>query len=144
MALVECYLLQPGTITADDMQVERLLIAIFVHCAEAALAFVEQYRSRPHLPGRREDDPAIRQVLRHDVVTNFGRQIRWNHAPENVVFECVFPEVPGWLVCIIEVGIERAAHGEEHRAAIIGDLHIPHRALVANHALRDVDRLGTR
>ena len=56
-------------VVVHDVQHERGLVAVFVARVELRLALVDQDRLRLSLARRDEDDAAVRQVVRRDVMT---------------------------------------------------------------------------
>jgi len=67
-------LVQSAAVVAHHVQHERRLLTILVASVELRLAFVDQNGLRLALPRRDENYSPIRQVVRRDIVTCFGRR----------------------------------------------------------------------
>ncbi len=76
MALIEGDLIDLGAVGADHVQVEDRLGACLVLGDELRLALVDQDRLRVPLARRGEDDAAVRQIVRRDIVHGVGGRVR--------------------------------------------------------------------
>ena len=143
VALVERDLADVVAVFVHDVQVERELVVVLVDGRERALALVEQQRLRLRLPRRREDDTAVREILRHDVVADLRRQGRRYDPNEFTGLERVLPDIPRrHLVVHVDVRVERVTHGKQQATAVIVDLDVTHGAETLRQLPGDVDRLG--
>ncbi len=127
MTLVKRDLLDAGAVIIHYVKIERRLILILVFGRETALAFIEQHCLRLRLPGGREYNASVGQVLRHDVVANLGRQVRGDNAFQHVSFEDVLPDVPRRQIFFVNVRVERHTHGKEQATTIVVDLNVANR-----------------
>ncbi len=143
MALVVRHLLYASAIVIDDVQIEGEFVLIFVHRREAGLALVQQHSLRTRLTRRRENNAAVREILRHDVVADLRGQVRRDDAPQLGRLECVLPEIPGRQIRFIEIRIERKAHCKQQRTAVIGNLDVADSGEALRQFTRDVDCFRT-
>ena len=77
-------------------------------------------------------------------MTDFCGQIRTDNTAQLAIFKVVFPDVPGRLIFIvqIEVLVNRTAHCEQDRRAVIGNLDVLDCVQTLRHLAGNVHRLG--
>ncbi len=121
-----------------DVQHESRVLPILVARVELRLAFVEQDRLGLTLASRDEQESAIRQVVRRDVVAGLRRDVGRDDPVQRIGRERVLPDLPRRLFVHVLVRIERAAHGEQHFLAVGRDLDAHDVALTQRLAQRDV------
>ena len=113
VALVEGDLADAGAVRVHHVQHEGVLVPVLVLGGELRLALVDQHGLRLALPRGREDDAAVRQVVRRDVVAFLGDDVGGDHAAQHVGGAVVFPDVPGRLLAVHRAGDQRHAHRED-------------------------------
>ncbi len=77
-------------------------------------------------------------------MAGFGRDVRSDDSPQDVVLELILPDVPGGLVFLGRVLDERRAHREQDFRAVVRDFEIPHGAEPGRDRARDISLLGAR
>ena len=143
MALVEGHLLEARTVVLHDVEIERELVLVLVHRRKRTLVFVEQQCLRLGLARRGEDDPPVRKVLGHDVVTDFRSQVVRYNPHQFAGLKGVLPDVPGGrLVIFVDAVDKRRAHGKQQATAVVVDFHIANRAAPLRDLSGDADRIG--
>jgi hypothetical protein len=90
-----------AAIRVHDVQNERRFVLILVFRRELRLALVQQHGIGAQLSRRRENDAAVRQILRTDVMPDFGGEVGRDNAPQHISLERVFPDIPGRLVFVV-------------------------------------------
>ena len=140
-ALIERHLLEVvAAVVAHDVQHERRLVAILVARVVLRLAVVDQDGLRRLLPRRDENDAAVRQIVRREVVALLSREVVDDEPPQPIGRDLVLPDVPLRLVFVVEIEalVDGAAHREQHLAAVARDLDARDVARAFREALRDV------
>ena len=112
VTLIKRDLFNAAAIGIDNVQVEGKLVFVLIQRREAGFALIQQHSLRTYLASRGKYDAPIRQVLRHDVVTDFCGQGRADYLPQGISVEGIFPEIPGDLILVVQIRIERHAHRE--------------------------------
>ena len=144
VALVKGNLLEARAVVVHDMQVERKLFLVLIHGRERTLVLVKQQCLRLRLARRCENDAAVRQVFRHDVVADFCRQVIGNYANQRIRLEGVLPDVPRRdLVFFVDAFLERRAHRKQQTATVIIDFNVANSTESLRDVARDVHGFGT-
>ncbi len=128
----------PSPSGSHHVQHEGVLVAVLVLRGELGLALVDQHRLRLALARGGKDDPAVRQVVRREVVAFLGHDVGLDHAAQRVGRDVVLPDVPGRLLAVHEARDQRHAHREDDLGAVVGAVDVAHVPEPASHALGDV------
>ena len=116
--------LDVGAVGLHHVQHEGALAAVVGLRLVAGLAFVAQDGLRLALARRGEDDAAVGQVVRRDVMAFRGDRVRGDHATQRVGRDVVFPDRPGRRIFLVLVHRQRSAHREDELPAVDRDVHV--------------------
>ena len=145
VALVEGELRDILPVLVHHMQHEGLVATALGQRLERRLALVEQHLARIDLAVGTENDPAVGQVGRRQVVAFLGREIAADNAPWVVrpqrLLEIVFIDVPARHLVVVLVLVEQAQR-EQQPFAVEGRHQILDIALAAGDGRGDVGFAG--
>ncbi len=118
VALVERDLVDVRAVVVHHVQHERRLLVVLVLGCVLRLVLIEQDRARLALARRAEHDPAVRQVVRHDVVAFVLDRVRGDDPAQRIGRAVELPDVPGRLVFLVRAFDELRAHREHDLGAV--------------------------